>query len=253
MYCPGKSVCFPVAVQPAEFPPPRRRGTGDPGGTIRSRGANRRHERGVAQVIRASPSANPVGVMTERGSPSVDQPTSCRSPCACERARRARRHRSPLGGGEAVAGTGGAHQRQEAAKVAGLPQLRRRGAPARAGHPRRRRLRPADAARGQALPAPQRPRRSTASPGPQTLDALGLERDGARVARTLPRRLVAVAREDRGVRERRRPDRDLARRPLPRQVPVLPRDLARRSAARATRPRRRSAVQDRLAAKLYRQ
>ena len=60
-------------------------------GPFRSRGANRRHERGVAQVIRASPSANPVGVMTERGSPSVDQPTSCRSPRRRERARRARR------------------------------------------------------------------------------------------------------------------------------------------------------------------
>ena len=57
---------------------------------------------------------------------------------------------------------------------------------------------------------------------------------------------------DRAVRVARQPAGDLGRRDVPRQVPVLLRHVAQRSAARATPPRASETEQDRRAAILYR-
>ena len=72
--------------------------------------------------------------------------------------------------------------------------------------------------------------------GPATLPSLGIAAASAKAHGTgrHPRRLEH-ARQDRPVRVRRRSDRGLLDRPLPRQVPVLARHLARRSAAPAIR------------------
>ena len=96
---------IPAAVQPAEFPSPPAEGNGGPReGHDVPRGESP-PECGVAQVIRASPSANPVGVMTERGSPECRSTyvlffvvrSRAASPCSARPL--------ALGGGEAVAGT----------------------------------------------------------------------------------------------------------------------------------------------------
>ena len=130
------------------------------------------------------------------------------------------------------------------------PAVGREGAPARARHPRRRHLRPADAARGQALPAPQRASRSTASPARRRSPPSGGRQPGARGSRTR-RRTRHGAREDRGVRERRRPDGGLA----DGTTAASTSSPARRGGDWAVgRPRQGPEdEQDRLAAKLYRQ
>ena len=66
--------------------------------------------------------------------------------------------------------------------------------------------------------------------GPATLASLGISASSAPAKTQTPvDRLVRLrhARQDRPVRVRRRPDRGLVERSLPRQVPVLPPDLAR--------------------------
>ena len=210
-------------------------------------------ERGVAQVLRASPTANPVGVMRPRRFPTCRQPI-CR-PVRAFAARRAASlaPRSLRGAGAAAAarrrGVAHAPRRRDGrgdGRQAGGPTSHARSSSALGitadgvfGPQTRRAV--------QALPARARPRRSTASPAPQTL---ARARPVAVAASALDprsaRRRRRAARADRAVRVGRRPDRGLGRRPLPRQVPVLARDLARRSAARGDPAQAPEAVQDRL-------
>ena len=112
----------------------------------------------------------------------------------------------------ASSSSGGAGQGSD-----GEARARRRAA-ARARDPGRRRLRAADAPRGTPLPARARARRRRRR-RPADARALGLTRRRARRTGSLLQRISAV-------RVGRRSGRRLGRRPLPRQVPVLARDVA---------------------------
>ena len=209
--------------------------------------------------LRASPTANPVGAMrpgrflavptTDLSSPEPWLESRARSRARrVEAARRLRR----LRGRRAVAVMALSldprrrrrwpreRDRRHAPGRAHLGVGRR--APARARHHRRRHLRPAD--------APRRARFQRANG--LTVDGIAGAADAGRArphgAQKRPlgaaRRRVGGARADRAVRVGRRPDGGLGRRPLPRQVPVLARHVARAWAAPATPPQRREAEQD---------
>ena len=120
-----------------------------------------------------------------------------------------------------------------------------------ARHHRRRRHGPADQARDQALPARQRPDRATASSARRRSRALGLDTTSTAPRRGVLARASGVLERIAAVRVRRRPDRGLLHRPVPRQVPVQPRARGAPTAARATRPPLPRPTQDRIAAKLY--
>ena len=133
-----------------------RRGAGDPWEPAKAPGANRRHECGVAQVNSASPTANPVGVMTSEVH-SCRQPI-CPPPSPGSRpaAALARRAAPPPCAGSGACAGGAARSRWSARRSL----LRRRRRDGRSARPR------------SVAPWPR------ASTSPRVQRALGVPADG---------------------------------------------------------------------------
>ena len=246
-----------LELNTAESPPDQWRGAGDPLALRRPGRIAGRARRSAG--LSASPTANPVGIKTQEVAvPFIDPANpgpwlaslSASRRRRADAARQARRRRAGRGGGAAllaamtlVAGGAVAQDgpRHHAAQHQRLGD--RGGAAARARRLRRRRHRARSPGARSATTSATRASRSTASPARPRSRASASPRSAA-PARPGPGDRGSGgsrhARQDRPVRVRRRPDRGLLERPVPRQVPVLPRHLARPRRQAATRPRRPS-------------